>query len=108
MPQFWNIFNAKYHLKIHFLHAGQVVSSEIVMGSEKGCPIEVHDIKIEKCDPMYDSECKGGKSIPFHRAGYDRLTGQSPNNPRQQVTKFFVFTNEFHPKRGLQLSVLNH
>ncbi|KAK7592995.1 hypothetical protein V9T40_007747 [Parthenolecanium corni] len=66
---------------------GQVVSSEIVMGSEKGCPIEVHDIKIEKCDPMYDSECKGGKSIPFHRAGYDIRTGQSPNNPRQQINR---------------------
>jgi len=65
---------------------GQVVSSEIVMGSESGCPIEVHPIEIEKCDEMYDHECEGGKSIPFHRAGYDRNTGQSPNTPRQQVT----------------------
>lgn len=65
---------------------GQVVSSEIVMGSESGCPIEVHQIEIEKCDEMYDHECEGGKSIPFHRAGYDRYTGQSPNTPRQQVT----------------------
>lgn len=55
------------------------------MGSESGCPIEVHPIEIEKCDEMYDHECEGGKSIPFHRAGYDRNTGQSPNTPRQQV-----------------------
>lgn len=61
------------------------MSSEIVMGSESGCPIEVHQIEIEKCDEMYDHECEGGKSIPFHRAGYDRNTGQSPNTPRQQV-----------------------
>ena len=59
------------------------------MGSEKGCPIEVHNIEIEKCDEMYDPECEGGKSIPFHRAGYDRKTGQSPNNPRQQVNQHF-------------------
>lgn len=64
-----------------------MVSSEIVMGSESGCPIEVHQIEIEKCDEMYDHECEGGKSIPFHRAGYDRYTGQSPNTPRQQVSE---------------------
>jgi len=79
------------------IDTGQVVSSEIVMGSESGCPIEVHPIEIEKCDEMYDHECEGGKSIPFHRAGYDRNTGQSPNTPRQQVITvihvyyFFIF-----------------
>ncbi|XP_075237286.1 dual oxidase isoform X2 [Lycorma delicatula] len=66
---------------------GQVVSSEVVMASESGCPIEVHHIEIEKCDEMYDKECRGGKSIPFHRAGYDRKTGQSPNSPREQINR---------------------
>lgn len=75
---------------------GQVVSSEIVMGSESGCPIEVHPIEIEKCDEMYDHECEGGKSIPFHRAGYDRYTGQSPNTPRQQVTTVSYTCNILH------------
>jgi len=75
---------------------GQVVSSEIVMGSESGCPIEVHPIEIEKCDEMYDHECEGGKSIPFHRAGYDRNTGQSPNTPRQQVTTESYTYNILH------------
>ena len=65
-----------------------MVSSEVVMASESGCPIEIHDIEIEKCDDMFDSECQGGKSIPFHRAAYDRQTGQSPNSPREQVTCF--------------------
>ncbi|GLH03578.1 Dual oxidase [Gryllus bimaculatus] len=63
---------------------GQVVSSEVLMASESGCPIEVHRIEIEKCDEMYDTECRGDKFIPFHRAGYDRKTGQSPNSPREQ------------------------
>lgn len=64
---------------------GQVVSSEILMASESGCPIEMHRIDIEKCDEMYDKECKGNRYMPFHRAGYDHKTGQSPNRPREQV-----------------------
>lgn len=64
---------------------GQVVSSEILMASESGCPIEMHRIDIEKCDDVYDKECKGNRYMPFHRAGYDHKTGQSPNRPREQV-----------------------
>ena len=54
------------------------------MASESGCPIEMHKIPIEKCDEMYDEECTGDKFMPFHRAGYDKKTGQSPNTPREQ------------------------
>lgn len=77
------------------------MSSEIVMGSESGCPIEVHQIEIEKCDDMYDHECEGGKSIPFHRAGYDRNTGQSPNTPRQQVRQTRVCFNNIYYIYGI-------
>ncbi|XP_059617846.1 dual oxidase [Phlebotomus argentipes] len=66
---------------------GQVVTNEIVMASESGCPIEMHRIEIEKCDYMYDKECRGDKYIPFHRAAYDRDTGQSPNAPREQINQ---------------------
>lgn len=66
---------------------GQLVTSEIVMASESGCPIEMHHIEIEKCDEMYDKECKGNKYIPFHRASYDTKTGQSPNSPREQMNQ---------------------
>lgn len=66
---------------------GQVVTNEIVMASESGCPIEMHRIEIEKCDEMYDPECLGDKYIPFHRAAYDRNTGQSPNAPREQINQ---------------------
>ncbi|KAJ8938140.1 hypothetical protein NQ318_007000, partial [Aromia moschata] len=64
---------------------GQLVTSEVVMASESGCPIEMHHIEIEKCDEVYDSHCEGDKYIPFHRASYDRKTGQSPNSPREQM-----------------------
>ncbi|XP_040165408.1 dual oxidase [Anopheles arabiensis] len=66
---------------------GQVVTNEIVMASESGCPIEMHRIEIEKCDEMYDRECRGDRYIPFHRAAYDRNTGQSPNAPREQINQ---------------------
>ncbi|CAG9862185.1 unnamed protein product [Phyllotreta striolata] len=66
---------------------GQLVTSEMVMASESGCPIEMHRIEVEKCDEMYDERCEGGKYIPFHRASYDGRTGQSPNSPREQVNQ---------------------
>ena len=62
-----------------------MVSAEILMASEHGCPIEMHRIQIEKCDEMYDEQCDGQTFMPFHRASYDPNTGQSPNNPREQV-----------------------
>ena len=46
----------------------------------------MHQIEIEKCDEMYDADCKGGAVMPFHRARYDKSTGQSPNSPREQVS----------------------
>lgn len=61
------------------------MTGEIVMASESGCPIEMHKIEVEKCDEMYDKDCSGERHIPFHRAAYDRSTGQSPNSPREQV-----------------------
>lgn len=64
---------------------GQVVSAEILMASEHGCPIEMHRIPIDECDEMYDENCEGNAFMPFHRAQYDRNTGQSPNSPREQV-----------------------
>jgi len=72
------------------LIAGQLVTSEILMASESGCPIEMHKIDIEKCDEMYDAECTGKKFMPFHRAWYDHKTGQSPNSPREQVPKIIA------------------
>ncbi|KAI1304155.1 Dual oxidase [Halotydeus destructor] len=68
-----------------FAFFGQMVSLEILMASESGCPIEMHKIDIEKCDPMFDKGCQGNRKMPFHRAAYDPSTGQSPNLPREQL-----------------------
>lgn len=80
--------------------SGQLVTSEIIMASESGCPIEYHRIDVDKCDPVFDKECQGNKYIPFRRADYDRQTGHSPNSPREQViscfTRFYLFTRFIH------------
>lgn len=65
-----------------------MVTAEIIMASESGCPIEFHRIEVEKCDYIFDKDCQGNKFIPFLRADYDRKTGHSPNSPREQVTNF--------------------
>ena len=70
-----------------------MVSAEILSASELGCPIEMHRIAIEKCDEMYDPDCKGDAFMPFHRAHYDKNTGQSPNSPREQVRHDFFSSN---------------
>lgn len=62
-----------------------MVSLEVLMASESGCPIEMHKIDIDACDEMYDKKCTGTRKMPFHRAAYDASTGQSPNHPREQV-----------------------
>ena len=72
---------------VYLFVIGQVVSAEILMASENGCPIEMHQIKIDKCDEMYDNKCQGETTMPFLRARYDKSTGQSPNSPREQVKK---------------------
>ena len=71
---------------IIFVFVGQLVTSEVLMASESGCPIEMHKIVIDQCDEMYDKNCTGKKFMPFYRAWYDHKTGQSPNSPREQVS----------------------
>ena len=78
--------NVRNALRYVLINVGQVVCAEILMASDHGCPIEMHQIKIDKCDGMYDEKCQGDTTMPFHRARYDPSTGQSPNNPREQVT----------------------
>ena len=89
----------------------QVVTAEILMASETGCPLEVHKISIDRCDEMFDEDCHGDTWMPFYRdddeldlrseistqpihfpsyfrAKYDSGTGQSPNSPREQVQSY--------------------
>ncbi|QQP32539.1 Dual oxidase-like [Caligus rogercresseyi] len=46
-------------------------------------------IEIEKCDEMYDEECKGPAFMPFHRAYYDgaRVIPQLPSGAAEPYDK---------------------
>ena len=45
----------------------KVVTAEILMASETGCPLEVHKISIDRCDEMFDEDCHGDTWMPFYR-----------------------------------------
>ena len=54
-----------------------MVSAEILMASEPGCPIEMHKIPITSGDEMYDQEQRGDRFMPFHRARSVRINKDS-------------------------------
>jgi hypothetical protein len=54
------------------------------------CPPEYANINIPG-DYKHDNSTGDPKSMPFIRARYDKTTGHSPNNPRQQVREQSCF-----------------
>ena len=49
-----------------------------------GCPREFFNIKVPKRH-IYNPDEKDDLEMPFLRSRFDQRTGQTPNNPRQQV-----------------------
>ncbi|XP_019635682.1 PREDICTED: dual oxidase 2-like [Branchiostoma belcheri] len=71
---------------------GQQVVEEILDAQRPGCPREYFNIKIPTGDPEYDPDGRGGREIPLLRSRYDmRITGFSPNFPRQQLNEITAF-----------------
>uniref|UniRef100_A0A5S6QR67 NAD(P)H oxidase (H2O2-forming) n=1 Tax=Trichuris muris TaxID=70415 RepID=A0A5S6QR67_TRIMR len=68
-----------------FAFFSQMVAYEILQSTEVSCPMEMHHIAVEKCDPVFDTKCTGKTKIPFLRTQYDKSTGQGINNPREQI-----------------------
>lgn len=68
----------------HYI-SGQQVVEEIMDSQRPGCPREFENIDVPKGHDLFDPESKGNVQLPFIRSRYDFRTGQSPNNPRQQV-----------------------
>jgi dual oxidase len=66
---------------------GQQMVEEILDVQTPGCPPEYINIPIPKCDSLYDPGCTGRVVIPLTRSRYWMLSGQSPNNPRQQLNE---------------------
>ena len=60
---------------------------EVLDAQRPGCTPEYEDMRIPKCHPLYDADCRADRYIPFLRNRYDFRTGYSPNNPRQQLNE---------------------
>lgn len=76
------------YLSINECHIlGQQVVEEILDAQAPGCIPEYEFIKVPKCHPLYDPDCRGERFIPFLRNRYDFQTGYAPNNPRMQLNE---------------------
>lgn len=71
---------------LHFV-VGQQVVEEILDAQRPGCPPEYFNIDIPRGHYLYDQDGRGDRYIPFLRSRYDKNTGQSPNNVRQQLNE---------------------
>ncbi|NXA53234.1 DUOX2 oxidase, partial [Nothocercus julius] len=63
------------------------VLSEILEAEKPGCPAEFLNIRIPAGDPVFDPESTGDVILPFQRIQWALETGQSPNNPREQINE---------------------
>ena len=59
---------------------------ELTSSDDITCPVELIEILVPKGDPDFDVHAQGDQIIPYERIAYDKSTGQSPNNPRRQVS----------------------
>ena len=69
------------------LCSGQQVVEEMLDAQRAGCIPEYENMRVPKCHPLYDPDCRSDRVIPFLRNRYDFRTGYSPNNPRQQLNE---------------------
>lgn len=65
---------------------GQFFTHDISL-TEPAFPLEPGNIPIPLGDPFFDPERTGTQLLPFNRSDYDRSTGTSPTNPRQQINE---------------------
>ncbi|CAM4526679.1 dual oxidase 2 [Lepidochelys kempii] len=61
------------------------VLSEILAVENPGCPAQFINIRIPMGDPVFDPNNAGNVVLPFQRSKWAVETGQSPNNPREQI-----------------------
>lgn len=72
---------SSFRIKYYFL--GQHVVEEILDAQRPACPPEYINIEIPD---NHSYRTNNYKEMPVLRTRYDERTGQSPNNPRQQVS----------------------
>ncbi|KAK2834504.1 hypothetical protein Q7C36_015205 [Tachysurus vachellii] len=67
------------------LFFGFHVMYEIVESRRPGCPAEFMHIPVPKDDPIFGYNSTEQVILQFQRVQWDHSSGQSPNNPRNQV-----------------------
>ncbi|KAL7071523.1 hypothetical protein ACQ4LE_009299 [Meloidogyne hapla] len=78
---------SRRNLTTMFAFFSQVIAYEIMQSTQNSCPLEMHKIPVERCDPIFDKDCEGKTDIPFTRAKYDKGTGHGLNSPREQINE---------------------
>ena len=68
----------------------KVVTAEILMASETGCPLEVHKISIDRCDEMFDEDCHGDTWMPFYRDDDELDLGR--NTRQRLISECYSYT----------------
>ncbi|XP_064081195.1 dual oxidase 2-like isoform X2 [Macrobrachium nipponense] len=68
------------------VYFGQQVVEEILDAQGRECPPEYFNINIEP-GHKYRKDRPYLEHLPFHRTRYDKTSGLSPNNPRQQLNE---------------------
>ncbi|KAG9489487.1 hypothetical protein GDO78_005456 [Eleutherodactylus coqui] len=77
--------SSSQNLTVMAVFFGYHVLSEIVSIEMPACPAEFLNIQIPSGDPVFDPMKKGNVALPFQRIRWSHDTGQSPNNPREQI-----------------------
>lgn len=70
-----------------FFSVGQQVVEEMLDAQRPGCIPEYENMRIPKCHPLYDPDCRADREIPFLRNRYDFRTGYNPSVPRMQLNE---------------------
>jgi hypothetical protein len=65
---------------------GKIVDHDMVL-TRIGSPIESFDIAVSKCNPVFDLNCRGTKTLSFHRSSFRMVDGV-----RQQVNTNTAFS----------------
>ena len=74
-------------LTLFCFFSGQQVVEEVLDAQRPGCIPEYEFIRVPKCHPLFDRDCRSDRFIPFLRNRYDFNTGYAPNNPRMQLNE---------------------
>lgn len=81
------VYQRLLHPSMKFAFTGQQVVEEILDAQRAGCIPEYEDMRVPKCHPLFDPDCRSDRYIPFLRSRYDFRTGFAPSNPRNQLNE---------------------